>query len=82
MGYIFYKMIIVSKLESINGIFELIMIRECEENDSIIDELFVKYEFFDIVVFVYELGIDNGFKSVGDIINKVCVMDIIDVIFD
>nr|XP_044608828.1 coiled-coil domain-containing protein R3HCC1L isoform X2 [Equus asinus] len=82
MGHISHKMTIVSKLESTNGIFEPTMIRECEENDSTTDELFVKYEPSDTAVLAHESGTDNGSKSVGDITNKACVMDITDVTSD
>lgn len=74
-------MAVVSKLESINGIIDLVVIRECE-SDSFVDELCVKFEFFDIAVFVYEIDIDDGFRNVCDSISKVCMVDIVGIVCD
>ncbi|TEA38264.1 hypothetical protein DBR06_SOUSAS110117 [Sousa chinensis] len=82
MGHISHQMTTVSKLESINGIFDPTMIRECEENDSTADELCVKCESSDTAVLAHETYTNNGSKSVGDITNKTCMMDITDIISD
>nr|KAF6458422.1 R3H domain and coiled-coil containing 1 like [Rousettus aegyptiacus] len=75
MGHISHRMTVVNKLESTNGIFDPMVMRECEENDSATDELCVKYEPSDTVVLVHETDTDNGSKSVGDITNEACKID-------
>ncbi|XP_004370068.1 coiled-coil domain-containing protein R3HCC1L isoform X1 [Trichechus manatus latirostris] len=80
MGHSTYKMPIVSKLENTNGIFDPTMITECERNDSIADEICVKYGPSDTATLAHETYSDNGSNSVGDITSKVCVMDVTDVI--
>ncbi|XP_007938169.1 coiled-coil domain-containing protein R3HCC1L [Orycteropus afer afer] len=77
VGHITHKMPTVSKLESTNGIFDPTVI--VEENDNTADELCVKYEPSDATVLAHETYTDNGPNNVGDITNKVCVMDITDV---
>ncbi|XP_059025234.1 coiled-coil domain-containing protein R3HCC1L isoform X1 [Mustela lutreola] len=73
-----HKTTIVSKLESVNGIFDPAVIRECEENDSTADDLCIKYEPSDTALLAHETDTDES-KSVGDITNKACKMDITDV---
>ncbi|XP_012623400.1 coiled-coil domain-containing protein R3HCC1L [Microcebus murinus] len=80
MGHISHKMSVVSKLKSTNGIVDPIMFKEYEKNDSIADELCVKYEPSDTAILSHETDTDNGFKSVGDITSKACMMDITDTI--
>ncbi|XP_069316096.1 coiled-coil domain-containing protein R3HCC1L isoform X3 [Eulemur rufifrons] len=82
MGHISHKMSIVSKLKSTNGIVDPIMFKEYEKNDSIADKLCVKYEPSDTAILAHETDTDNGFKSVGDITSKACMMDITDAICD
>ncbi|XP_012517240.1 PREDICTED: coiled-coil domain-containing protein R3HCC1L [Propithecus coquereli] len=82
MGHISHKMSIVSKLESTNGIVDPIMFKEYEKNDSVADEFCVKYEPSDRAILAHETDTENGFKSVGDITNKACMMDITDAICD
>ncbi|XP_058399685.1 coiled-coil domain-containing protein R3HCC1L isoform X1 [Diceros bicornis minor] len=82
VGYISHKTTVISKLEDTNGIFEPTVIREYEENDNTTDELCVKYEPSDTAVLAHETDTDHGSKSVGDITNKACMMDITDVISD
>ncbi|XP_066095816.1 coiled-coil domain-containing protein R3HCC1L isoform X2 [Saccopteryx bilineata] len=77
-----HKMTLVNKLESANGIFDPTMTRECEENDSTADELYVKYESTDTAALAHETDIYNGFKSVGDVSNKACMMGITDLMSD
>lgn len=81
MGHISHKMTIVNTLESTNGIFDPIMIKEFE-SDSTADELCVKYEPSDTAVLVHETDTGNGPKSIGDITNKACMMDITDTVSD
>ncbi|EFB24077.1 hypothetical protein PANDA_005178, partial [Ailuropoda melanoleuca] len=73
-----HKMTVVRELESINGIFDLTVIRECE-NDSTADDLCIKYEPSDTVLLAHETDTDSESKSVGDITNKACKVDITDV---
>ncbi|XP_023402597.1 coiled-coil domain-containing protein R3HCC1L isoform X1 [Loxodonta africana] len=80
LGHITHKMPIVSKLESTNGVFDSTMIREYEKNDCTADELCIKYEPSDTATLTHETYTDNGSNSVGDITNRVRVMDITDVI--
>ncbi|XP_032288245.1 coiled-coil domain-containing protein R3HCC1L [Phoca vitulina] len=82
VDHIFHKMTIVSELESVNGIFDPTMIRECEENDSTADDLCIKYEPSDTALLARETDTDNESKSVGDITSKACKMDITDVLSD
>ncbi|KAM7073581.1 coiled-coil domain-containing protein R3HCC1L isoform 1-T6 [Molossus nigricans] len=82
VGHISHKMTSVNKLEGTNDIFDPAMIRECEENDTTADELCVKYEPSDTAALAHETDTGNGFKSVGDITNKACVMDITDTVSD
>lgn len=81
-GHISHKMTSANTLESTDGIFEATMIRECEENDNTADELCIKYEPSDTAALAHETDIGNGFKSVGDITNKACMMDITDTMSD
>ncbi|XP_036192298.1 coiled-coil domain-containing protein R3HCC1L isoform X2 [Myotis myotis] len=81
-GHISHKMTSANTLESTDGIFEPTMIRECEENDNTADELCIKYEPSDTAALAHETDIGNGFKSVGDITNKACMMDITDPMSD
>ncbi|XP_005885444.1 PREDICTED: coiled-coil domain-containing protein R3HCC1L isoform X1 [Myotis brandtii] len=81
-GHISHKMTSANTLESTDGIFEPTMIRECEENDNTADELCIKYEPSDTAALAHETDIGNGFKSVGDITNKACMMDITDTMSD
>lgn len=81
MGHISHKMTIVNTLESTNGIFDPIMIREFE-SDSTADELCVKYEPSNTAVLVHETDTGNGPKHIGDITNKACMMDITDTVAD
>ncbi|KAM6186188.1 coiled-coil domain-containing protein R3HCC1L isoform 2-T2 [Rhynchocyon petersi] len=67
-------------LENTNSIFDPAMVREYEKNDSTADELCIKHEPFDTATLAHETQIDNGSSRVDDITNKVCVMDITDVI--
>lgn len=82
MGHISHKMTSANTLESTDGIFEATMIRECEENDNTADELCIKYQPSDTAALAHETDIGNGFKSVGDITNKACMMDITDTMSD
>ncbi|XP_045424645.1 coiled-coil domain-containing protein R3HCC1L [Lemur catta] len=82
MGHISHKMSIVSTLKSTNGIVDPIMFKEYEKNDSIADELCVKYEPSDTAILAHETDTDNGFKTVGDITSKTCMVDITDAICD
>ncbi|XP_016075442.1 PREDICTED: coiled-coil domain-containing protein R3HCC1L isoform X1 [Miniopterus natalensis] len=75
VGHSSHKMTSVNKLESTDGIFDPTVIREYEEDDSTADELCVKYEPFDTAALAHETNTDNGFKTVGDITNKACVVD-------
>lgn len=79
-GHISHKMTSVNTLESTDGIFDPTMIRECEENDNTADELCIKYEPSDTAALAHDTG--NRFKSVGDITNKACMMDITDTMSD
>lgn len=81
-GHISHKMTSVNTLESTDGIFDPTMIRECEENDNTADELCIKYEPSDTAALAHETDTGNGFKSVGDITNKACMMDITDTMSD
>lgn len=81
LGHISHKMTMASKLESTNGIIDPAVIREYE-NDGTADELCGKYEPSDTVVLAHETGMDNGSKSIGDITNKSCVMDITGAVHD
>lgn len=81
-GHISHKMTSANTLESTDGIFEPTMIRECEENDNTADELCVKYDPSDTAALAHETDTGNGFKSVDDITNKACMMDITDTISD
>ncbi|XP_039077147.1 coiled-coil domain-containing protein R3HCC1L isoform X1 [Hyaena hyaena] len=78
-GHISHKMTIVSKLESVNGIFDPTVIREYEKNDSTADDLYIKYEPSDTAPLAHETDTDNGPKSVGDLTKKACEVDITDV---
>ncbi|XP_026349605.2 coiled-coil domain-containing protein R3HCC1L isoform X1 [Ursus arctos] len=78
VDHISHKMTVVSELESINGIFDPTMIRECE-NDSTADDLCIKYEPSDTALLAHETDTDSESKSVGDITNKACKMDMTDV---
>ncbi|XP_075390115.1 coiled-coil domain-containing protein R3HCC1L [Tenrec ecaudatus] len=80
LGHISQKMPVLSKLENTNGMFDPIMIRKCEANVSTAGEQCVKYEPSDTTVLAHETSTDNGLNSVGDITNKVCVMNMTDVI--
>uniref|UniRef100_A0A673TRZ3 R3H domain and coiled-coil containing 1 like n=1 Tax=Suricata suricatta TaxID=37032 RepID=A0A673TRZ3_SURSU len=82
LGHVSHKMTIVSKSESINGIFDPAVIREYEKNDSTADDFCIKYEPSGTAVLAHETDTDNGLKSVGDITNKACKMDITDVLSD
>lgn len=82
MGHISHQMTKVSNLEKTNGVFDPAVIRECEENDGTADELCVKHESSDTSVLAHETYTDNGTKSVGDITNKACMMNITDIISD
>ncbi|XP_062958325.1 coiled-coil domain-containing protein R3HCC1L isoform X1 [Cynocephalus volans] len=82
MSHFSHKMTTVSKLESTNGILDSTMSREYEKNDSTVNELCVKYEPSDAAVLAHKTDTDNGFKSVGDITSKACMMDITDAICD
>ncbi|KAF6111003.1 R3H domain and coiled-coil containing 1 like [Phyllostomus discolor] len=82
VGHICHKMTLVNKLESTNGIFDPPMIRDCEENGSTANELCVKYEPSESAALAHETDTGNGFKSVGDITSKTCMMDITDTISD
>ncbi|XP_006925962.1 coiled-coil domain-containing protein R3HCC1L isoform X1 [Pteropus alecto] len=75
MSHISHRMTVVNKLESTNGIFDPIVMRECEDNGSAADELCVKYGPSDTVVLVHETDTDNESKSVGDITNEACKID-------
>ncbi|XP_013964523.1 coiled-coil domain-containing protein R3HCC1L isoform X2 [Canis lupus baileyi] len=79
VDHLSYKMTMGSKLENVNGIFDPTVIKECEENDSTVDDLCIKYEPSDTALLVHETDTDNGLKSVGDITNKACKMDVTDV---
>ncbi|XP_036294678.1 coiled-coil domain-containing protein R3HCC1L [Pipistrellus kuhlii] len=81
-GHISYKMTSVNTLESTDGIFDPTMIRECEENDNTADELCIKCEPSDTAALAHETDTGNGLKSVGDITNKSCMMDITDTMSD
>lgn len=81
-GHISHKMTSVNTLESTDGIFDPTMIRECEENDNTADELCIKYEPSDTAALAHETDTGNRFKSVGDITNKACMMDITDTMSD
>ncbi|XP_008142377.2 coiled-coil domain-containing protein R3HCC1L [Eptesicus fuscus] len=81
-GHISHKMTSVNTLESTDGIFDPTMIRECEENDNTADELCIKYEPSDTAALAHETDTGNGFKSIGDITNKACMMDITDTMSD
>lgn len=81
-GHVSHKMTSVNTLESTDGIFDPTIIRECEENDNTADELCIKYEPSDTAALAHETDTSNGFKSVGDITNKACMMDITDTISD
>ncbi|XP_016774543.3 coiled-coil domain-containing protein R3HCC1L isoform X2 [Pan troglodytes] len=65
----------ISLSESTNDTVSPVMIRECEKNDSTADELHVKHEPPDTAVLAHETHRDSGFKNVGDITNKACMMD-------
>ncbi|XP_055108846.1 coiled-coil domain-containing protein R3HCC1L isoform X3 [Symphalangus syndactylus] len=65
----------ISVSESTNDTVSPVMIRECEKNDSTADELHIKHEPPDTAVLAHETHRDNGFKNVGDITNKACMMD-------
>ncbi|XP_043453128.1 coiled-coil domain-containing protein R3HCC1L [Prionailurus bengalensis] len=82
LGHLSHKMTIVSKLESINGIFDPTLIREYEKNDSTADDLCIRYEPSDTALLAHGTDLDNGLKSVGDITHKACKMDITDVLSD
>ncbi|KAM5320864.1 coiled-coil domain-containing protein R3HCC1L isoform 1-T3 [Glossophaga mutica] len=82
MGHTSHKMTLVNKLESTNGIFDQPMIRDCEENDNTADELCVKYEPSESAALARETDTGNGFKTVGDITSKTCMMDITDTVSD
>nr|XP_036871624.1 coiled-coil domain-containing protein R3HCC1L [Manis javanica]XP_036871625.1 coiled-coil domain-containing protein R3HCC1L [Manis javanica]XP_036871626.1 coiled-coil domain-containing protein R3HCC1L [Manis javanica]XP_036871627.1 coiled-coil domain-containing protein R3HCC1L [Manis javanica]XP_036871628.1 coiled-coil domain-containing protein R3HCC1L [Manis javanica]XP_036871629.1 coiled-coil domain-containing protein R3HCC1L [Manis javanica] len=73
-----HRMTVIPKLESTNGIFDSTMIREYE-NDSTADELCVQYEPSDAAFLPHETVTENGSKSLGDITNKACMIDITDV---
>ncbi|XP_008830181.1 coiled-coil domain-containing protein R3HCC1L [Nannospalax galili] len=74
MGNCSYKMAIVSKLESTNGIIDPAVIRECE-SDSTAEELCVKREPSDATALAHEIDTDSEFKSSGDTTSKPSVMD-------
>ncbi|KAL2769448.1 coiled-coil domain-containing protein R3HCC1L isoform 2 [Daubentonia madagascariensis] len=82
MGHISHKMSIVSKLKSTNGIVDPVMLKGHEKNDSIADELHVKYEPSDMAVVAQQTDPDNGFKRVVDITSKACMMHVTDAICD
>uniref|UniRef100_A0A2K6KWN2 R3H domain and coiled-coil containing 1 like n=1 Tax=Rhinopithecus bieti TaxID=61621 RepID=A0A2K6KWN2_RHIBE len=65
----------ISLSESTNDTVSPVMIRECEKNDITADELHVKHEPPDTAALAHETHRDNGFKNVGDITNKACMMD-------
>uniref|UniRef100_A0A2K5J9C9 R3H domain and coiled-coil containing 1 like n=1 Tax=Colobus angolensis palliatus TaxID=336983 RepID=A0A2K5J9C9_COLAP len=65
----------ISLSESTNDTVSPVMIRECEKNDITADELHVKHKPPDTAVLAHETHRDNGFKNVGDITNKACMMD-------
>lgn len=77
-----HKMTLVSKLESVDGIFDPTVIRECEENHSTADDLCIKYEPSDTAFLAHEPDTGNVSKSIGDITNKACKMNITDVLSD
>ncbi|XP_036994872.2 coiled-coil domain-containing protein R3HCC1L isoform X2 [Artibeus jamaicensis] len=81
MSHISYKMTLVNKLESTDGIFDSPMIRDCE-NDSTANELCVKYEPSESAALAHKTDTGNGFKTIGDITSKTCMMDITDTISD
>lgn len=74
VGNVSPKMVIVSKLESTNGIIDPTVTRECDSNSSA-DELCMKNEPSDTTV--HEMDTDSGFQNVCDTtISKACVVDI------
>ncbi|XP_028629738.1 coiled-coil domain-containing protein R3HCC1L isoform X1 [Grammomys surdaster] len=81
MGNVSLKMVIVSKLESTNGIIDPAVTRECE-SDSSVDELCVKSQPSDTAVLVHEIDTDNGFRNVCDSTSKACVVDIAGTVCD
>ncbi|XP_054437301.1 coiled-coil domain-containing protein R3HCC1L [Pteronotus mesoamericanus] len=82
VGHISDKMTLVNKLESTNGIFDPTMTRGCEENDCTDNELRVKYKPSESAALAHETDTGNGFKTIGNITNKACMMDITDTISD
>lgn len=79
MSHVSPEMMVASKLQRTNGIFDPIVITEYKENDDMAAELCVKYEPSDTTVLAHR-ATGNESESVDDITSKSCMTGITDAI--
>lgn len=82
VGQVAQEVVLVSKLENTNGIFEPTASKEYEENDNFVDELSVKYEPSHTTVLAHGTNRGDESKSIGSMTDTACTLDVTNVTSD